>query len=211
MNISNIYGEKKWDNFNGQSPLIEVFRKFHPLTPELEAIINEHTFPVEFGKNKHIASPSKRNKYLFLILSGATYGYIKLDKQKITTWFAIENDFAGTINNLWEDAATDEYIETIEQVMAIAIPHSMSKMMFEQYPVANLIGRKLTEMYLKAASERALLSRMPGAAKRYERFVAMYPRLINRIPLKCVASFIGVRLETLSRIRNGSNTKPKTV
>ncbi|GGE44665.1 CRP-like cAMP-binding protein [Pedobacter psychrotolerans] len=202
MNIENIYGDQKWNSFGGQSPLIEVFKSFHHLSPEIEDVINDQTFPVHFAKNKHIASPLKRNKYIYLILQGAVHGYIKMGSKKITTWIAAENELAGTIRNLWEDVTTDEYVETIENVVAIAVPNSMIKLLYEQYPVANYVGRKMTEIYIKGASERAFIVRLPTALKRYQRLLVSYPHLMNRIPIKYIASFIGMRLETLSRMRN---------
>lgn len=202
MNIENIYGDQKWASFGGQSPLIAVFKSFHQLSPEIEAVINSQTFPVNFAKNKHIASPLKHNRYIYLILQGAVHGYIKMGNKKITTWIAAENELAGTIRNLWEDVMTDEYIETIENVLAIAIPHSMSKLLYENYPIANYVGRKMTEIYIKGASERAFIARLPTALKRYQRLLISYPHLMNRVPLKYIASFISMRLETLSRIRS---------
>ncbi|NTE00740.1 Crp/Fnr family transcriptional regulator [Agrobacterium tumefaciens] len=202
MNIENIYGDQKWASFGGQSPLIAVFKSFHHLSPEIEQVINDQTFPVSFAKNKHIASPLKRNKYIYLILQGAVHGYIKMGSKKITTWIAAENELAGTIRNLWEEVTTDEYIETIENVLAIAVPHSMTKLLYEQYPVANYVGRKMTEIYIKGASERAFIVRLPTALKRYQRLLVSYPHLMNRVPLKYIASFIGMRLETLSRMRS---------
>ncbi len=202
MNIENIYGDKKWIDFGGKSPLIALFKSFHELSPEIEAVINEHTFPVSFAKNKHVASPLKRNKYIYFILEGAVHGYIKTGSNKITTWIAAENELAGTIRNLWEDFSTDEYVETIENVLAIAVPNTMTNYLYENFLIANYVGRKMTELYIQGASERAFIARLPTAQKRYERFLVTYPHLMNRIPLKYIASFIGMRLETLSRLRS---------
>ncbi|RBQ05484.1 Crp/Fnr family transcriptional regulator [Pedobacter miscanthi] len=206
MNIENIYGEDKWVAFGGFSPLITVFKSYHPLSPEIENIINTYTFPVRFGKNKHIASPLKQNRYIYLILEGAVHGYLKMGNKKITTWIVAENELAGTIRNLWENETSDEYIETIDPVFAIAIPHEMSKLLYENFPIANYVGRKMTEIYFQGATERAYICRLPTALKRYKRFLVSYPHLINRVPLKYVASFIGMRLETLSRIRKQTLT-----
>jgi len=206
MNIENIYGDKKWTDFGGESPLIAVFKSFHDLSPEIKDVINEQTFPVNFAKNKHVASPLKRNKYIYLILKGAVHGYIKVGNNKVTTWIAAENELAGTIRNLWEDVPTDEYVETIENVLAIAVPHSMTNYLYENFLIANYVGRKMTELYIKGASERALLARLPTAQKRYQRLLLIYPHLMNRVPLKYIASFIGMRLETLSRLRSKTAT-----
>lgn len=201
MNIENKYGDNKWADLGGFSPLITVFKSYHPLNPEIEHIINQHTFPVKFAKNKHIASPLKQNRYIYLILEGAVHGYLKMGSKKVTTWIAAEHELAGTIRNLWENETSDEYIETIDNVFAIAIPHEMSKLLYENFPIANYVGRKMTEIYFQGASERAYLCRLPTALKRYQRFLITYPHLINRVPLKYIASFIGMRIETLSRIR----------
>ncbi|RZK18290.1 MAG: Crp/Fnr family transcriptional regulator [Pedobacter sp.] len=201
MNLENEFGEGKWDDFGGTSPLIAVFKSFHSLNPEIEKIINEQTFPVRFAKNKHIASPLKRNRYIYLILQGAVHGYIKMGNEKITTWIAIENELAGTIRNLWTDEASEEYIESIDPVLAIAIPHSMSRQLYQQFTIANYVGRKMTEIYFRSASERAFISRLSTAKKRYERYLLTYSYLVDRVPLKYIASFLNMRLETLSRIR----------
>jgi signal-transduction protein with cAMP-binding, CBS, and nucleotidyltransferase domain len=202
MNLENKFGKDKWKDFNGCSPLIAVFKQFHQLNAEIEAIINEYTFPVTFEKNKHIASPLKRNRYIFLILKGVAHGYLKMGSKKITTWITAENDLAGTIRNLWTDEASEEYIETIEPVLAIAVPHEMSRFLYNNFDIANYVGRKMTEIYYRSASERAFLSRIPTAKRRYERFLQSYGYLVDRVPQKYIASFLGMRLETLSRIKS---------
>ncbi|MCX2476954.1 Crp/Fnr family transcriptional regulator [Pedobacter sp. MC2016-05] len=201
MNLQNEYGEAKWNDFGGRSPLIAVFQSYHELNPEIEQIINKETFPVSFPKGKHIASPLKRNRYIFPIIRGAVHGYIKAGNHKITTWIAADFELAGSIRNLWQEVDSEEYIESIKPVLAIAVPHSMSRYLYNHFPIANYVGRKMTEIYFRGASERAYIAKLPTAAKRYDRFRHIYPHLLNRVPLKYIASFLGMRLETLSRIR----------
>lgn len=201
MNPEKIDTENKWLQFNGFSPLITIFKAFHPLNDEIEEIINKETFPVIFKKNKFISSPLHRNKYIFLIIQGTVRGYMKHGNKEITTWISKENELVGTIRNLWEEEATEEYIQAIEPIVAIAIPHSMSKKLYEKFPIANYVGRKMTELYYAAAFERGYLCRLQSSERRYKRFLKSYPELIDRVPLKFIASFLGMRLETLSRIR----------
>jgi hypothetical protein len=47
--------------------------------------------------------------------------------------------------------------------------------------------------------------RIPSATKKYELFLKNYGHLMGRIPLKYIASFPGMTLETLSRIRGRQN------
>ena len=197
----NLSDEDRWKKYNNFSPLISVFKKFHPLNDEIERRINQHTFPVSYKKNKFLVSPIDRNQYLFLIVKGVVRGFTKDGNAEITTWICTENEIVGTIRNLWVDGDSEEYLQALEDVDLIAIPHILTEYLFENFPEANIVGRKMVEMHYRLAEERAYLCRISSAEKRYKRFLISFPQLINRVSLKHIASFLGIRLETLSRIR----------
>jgi len=197
----NLSDEDRWKKYNNFSPLVSIFKKFHPLNDEMEKRINQHTFPISYKKNKYLVSPVDRNKFLFLIIKGVVRGFIKDGDNEITTWIAKENEVVGTIRNLWIDGDSDEYLQALEDVDLVAIPHVLSEYLYENFPEANIVGRKMMELYYRSAEERAYLCRISSAEKRYKRFLLSFPDLINRVSLKYIASFLAIRLETLSRIR----------
>ncbi|KQN36370.1 hypothetical protein ASE92_09670 [Pedobacter sp. Leaf41] len=197
----NLSEQDRWKKYNNFSPLISIFKKFHPLNDEIEKRINQHTFPISYKKNKFLVSPVDRNKYLFLIVKGVVRGFIKDGASEITTWIAMENEIVGTIRNLWIDGDSEEYLQALEDVDLIAIPHVLSEYLYENFAEANVVGRKMMELYYRSAEERAFLCRISSAEKRYKRFLLSFPDLINRVSLKHIASFLAIRLETLSRIR----------
>lgn len=197
----NLSDEDRWKKYNNFSPLVSIFKKFHPLNDEIEKRINQHTFPISYKKNKYLVSPVDRNKFLFLIIKGVVRGFIKDGNTEITTWIAKENEVVGTIRNLWIDGDSEEYLQALEDVDLIAIPHVLSEYLYENFAEANIVGRKMMEQYYRSAEERAYLCRISSAEKRYKRFLVSFPDLINRVSLKHIASFLAIRLETLSRIR----------
>jgi len=197
----NLSDEDRWKKYNNFSPLVSIFKKFHPLNDEIEKRINQHTFPISYKKNKYLVSPVDHNKFLFLIVKGVVRGFIKDGDNEITTWIAKENEVVGTIRNLWIDGDSDEYLQALEDVDLVAIPHVLSEYLYENFPEANIVGRKMMELYYRSAEERAYLCRISSAEKRYKRFLLSFPDLINRVSLKHIASFLAIRLETLSRIR----------
>jgi len=197
----NFSEENSWKKYNNFSPLISIFKKFHPLNDEIEKRINQHTFPISYKKNKFLVSPVDRNKYLFLIVKGVVRGVFKDGASEVTTWIAVENEIVGTIRNLWIVGNSEEYLQALEDVDLIAIPHVLSEYLYQNFAEANVVGRKMMELYYRSAEERAFLCRISSAEKRYKRFLLSFPNLINRVPLKHIASFLAIRLETLSRIR----------
>ena len=102
---------------------------------------------------------------------------------------------------MWIDGGSDEYLQALEDVDLVAIPHVLSEHLYENFPEANIVGRKMMELHYRSAEERAYLCRISSAEKRYKRFLLSFPDLINRVSLKHIASFLAIRLETLIRIR----------
>ncbi|MNK71313.1 hypothetical protein D3C87_907620 [compost metagenome] len=203
MNFEKKHVLDKWLTFNGFSPLITFFRSYHDLTPEIEYFINEYTFPVVFKKNKFISSPLHRNEYAYLVVKGVARGYMKDDKKEITTWIARENELIGNVYNTNEaKKPVDEYIQALEDVEAVAVPYNLYGQLYNIDHIANYIGRKIVQLHYFQSCERALISRLLTAEKKYIRFIQSYPDLVNRVGLKYIASFLCMRVETLSRIRS---------
>jgi len=203
MNTEKKYVLNKWASFNGISPLITFFRLYHDLTPEIEHFINQHTFPVVFKKNKFISSPLNRNQFTYLMVKGVARGYLKDDNKEITIWIAKENELIGNAYSIGKDNRSVEvYIQALEDVEAIAIPHDRYMQLFDMDHITNYIGRKIIQLHYFQSCERALISRLQTAEKKYIRFIQSYPGLVSRVGLKYIASFLCMRVETLSRIRS---------
>jgi hypothetical protein len=73
--------------------------------------------------------------------------------------------------------------------------------LYVQFPEFNIVTRKLLQKYYKDAEGRAFIARLTNAENKYEQFLIRYSHLANRVPLKYIASFLGMTLETLSRVR----------
>jgi hypothetical protein len=78
--------------------------------------------------------------------------------------------------------------------------------LYQQFPDFNIVIRKLLQKYYRDAEGRAFIARLTNAESKYRYFITSYNHLVNRIPLKYVASFLGMTLETLSRVRKKIST-----
>lgn len=196
--------KEKWKDFKGVSPLTAIFKELYPLSGQAVECIDKSTFPLLIKKGKFLISPFDENHdNLYFIIRGVIRGYMLADGQEITTWINEEMELVGSIRNLGLEIETEEYLQALEDTTLIAIPKSFLAYMYEHFPEVNIIGRIMLEKSYRDAEERAYISRLPSAGKRYERFANTRPNLLNRIPLKYTASYLGMQLETLSRIRAG--------
>jgi hypothetical protein len=64
-----------------------------------------------------------------------------------------------------------------------------------------VVGRVITEQYLFFAEIELYNLRKQKAEDRYRFFEKHFPDLLQKVPLKYIATYLGMNLETLSRIR----------
>ena len=184
------------------STLALFLNNIHPLCEEAMACIGSQSVAVNIAKGKFLIKPGINNDMLYLVVKGVVRGFFKEGGREITTWINAENEVVGAIRNLRLNIPSDEYVQAIEDSELVTVPDKLISHLYENFPETNIIGRLLLEDNYRGAEERAYISRIPSAEKRYKRFVQTNGELLNRIPLKYIASYLGMTLETMSRIRS---------
>jgi len=175
--------------------------QIYPLKEHLVTYLSEKVTTVEFKKGKYLISPLDKEDCLFFIVKGAVRGFTKINMKKITTWLEVENVLIGRIRSIDGLGITEEYIEAIEDCELVVVNKEMLNYLYDNYFEINYIGRVLIERSYAGAEERAFIARLPSAEIKYLRFLKVYSHLIDRVPLRLIASFLSVSEETLSRVR----------
>lgn len=194
--------KNKWNTPDGHSPVIAYFNKIAILSKEVVKEFDDHTFPLRLKKGSLLLKPGSVADHLYFIEKGVMQGYIKDDGKEITTWINEENEIVGSIRTLGTTNLCQEYLQAIEDTRLVALPVAFTEYIFKNFPETNFIGRRLWEYNYRGAEERAHICRITSAEKKYKRFMETRPELINRISMKYVASYLGMTLETLSRVRS---------
>jgi CRP-like cAMP-binding protein len=92
-------------------------------------------------------------------------------------------------------------VEAVRDTQLLLLSRSDQLELFDRIPKLERYFRILMENALVTTQMRLMDNMTLTARERYQRFCRMYPELVNEIPLKLIASFIGVTPEFLSRIR----------
>lgn len=115
-----------------------------------------------------------------------------------------ELDVVTEPRSFYSRTPTIEYIETLERTSAVSITYDELEWLYNEFPEFNRHGRILNQQYNMRALTRAEELRSNDATKRYQIFQDKYPELIERVPTRHIASYIGVKEESLYRIKNGN-------
>ncbi|WP_316804115.1 Crp/Fnr family transcriptional regulator [Pedobacter nototheniae] len=182
--------------------LLNYLQQQHSLPERLVSEYRQHCKVIKVKKSKYILSPVDNNKYLYYIVSGTVRGFIRDQGQEITTWFAFEQEIMGALRHPEEATHySEEYLHALENCMLVCIPYLLIDRMCEEFAEGNKISRKFLTLQYFSASQRSILARIPKATDRYKRMLTDERFIMSRIPLRHLASYLSMRLETLSRIR----------
>jgi len=97
-------------------------------------------------------------------------------------------------------------IEAVEDSVLLIIDKVGREIIFEKIPKFERFMRILIEKNLVANQNRLNSMMMQSAEERYLSFIKKYPQLVKRVPQHMVASYLGIKPETLSRIRKQLTT-----
>jgi CRP-like cAMP-binding protein len=183
------------------APMLYMLNAVCPLSKTAEKFIIESCHSVKVKKGEKLHKSGEICDKIYFVTKGAIRGCVKEANKDITTWITVENELVAAIYSFILQIPSYENMEAIEDSDLMAMSYTDMKKLYEIAPETNIMARRIYEKYYSDAEIRALIARLSKAEKKYEFFLKTYSHLSNRIPLTFIASFLGINLETLSRIR----------
>jgi CRP-like cAMP-binding protein len=187
--------------------LLTALNQLYRLSPEAEQYLRDHVTSCTVAKRKLLLKEGMSCENIYFIMKGALRGYIREGSKDITTWITVENELVSSILSLDERIKAIENIQALEKCELLSLTLAELEVMYERFPETNILARKILQRYYADAEQRAFIARLTKAENKYRYFLKRHQVLSNRIPLKYVASYLGVTLETLSRIRKKFSSK----
>ncbi|HWB95022.1 MAG TPA: Crp/Fnr family transcriptional regulator [Puia sp.] len=190
------------------TPLLSVLQSLHPLCAEVQRYLQEHVTASTIRKRKMLLKEGAPCEHLYFIIKGAVRGFMREGHKDITTWINVENQLVTSIFSLSGQRPAIENIQALENCELLVMTYADLDALYQLHPAFNLTARKVLEVYYADAERRAFIARLTKAENKYRHFLLNHQNLSNRIPLKYIASYLGMTLETLSRVRKKFSSKP---
>jgi CRP-like cAMP-binding protein len=187
---------------NSESPFTGFVKNIYPISTAVEEFMNQKTFSGSISKGEFLVAAGGMCTHIYLIRKGILRSYVKEGTKEITTWISSEQELVTCITCFGLQQPARENIQALEDCELSALSLEDLQYLYDHFPEANIVGRKILEKYYRDAEERAFIARLMEATSKYKHFIATKSDLLNRVPLKFIASYLGMTLETLSRIRS---------
>ncbi len=142
----------------------------------------------------------------YYIISGYMKYYKLLDSgdDLIIHLYAPDN-FAASLDSFFKEERSKEELTCISDCYLFSISKTDLEILFSTNEKWGTFGRKLMETFLIEKEERIIDKISLTAQQRYIKLIETNPGIVQNVPIKLIASFIGVKPESLSRIRKQIN------
>ncbi|WP_018615709.1 Crp/Fnr family transcriptional regulator [Segetibacter koreensis] len=141
-------------------------------------------------------------KSIYYIEKGLLRCFYTTNSQEVCSWFMKEGDLIISVPSFFPQKPSYESIQALEDCSLLCLGYDELQKMYWNFLELNFVARVLTEKYYVLAEERLYSLRKHSAPERYAFLREKYPELIQRVPSKYLASYLGISEETLSRIKS---------
>ena len=156
---------------------------------------------VAYPKGFHLFRANHKSSKFYLMKKGMLHAYTHQSDKKVTFWFGKEGDAIFPLQTLYDNRAGYENIELLEDSVLYELSvDKLHNLYLEDIHIANW-GRKFAEKELLKTEERLIPLLFTTASERYRKLLRDNPELLLRLPLECLASYLGITPVSLSRIR----------
>jgi CRP-like cAMP-binding protein len=187
------------------SPLYHFITQFVQPSEEEWDSFRDKLILIKFEKGAIIeAFQSTITKLHFLVDGYARHYFTDVSGNEVTIWVSepggLSTDYAAFTKN----KTTLYQIQAITPVTCISITREDLNELYDTYKIWERLGRLINQEYLNDFIDRNNFLISLSAKEKYDFLFQHKPHLFNIVPLKYLASYLGVSIETLSRMR--SNT-----
>jgi CRP-like cAMP-binding protein len=155
----------------------------------------------EISKKTCLLKKGQIERYLSFIEKGIIRFYIRGESEDKTFSFAFANNFVSAYDSFIAQQPCAYYVETLTDATLWSINYQDLQYVYEETGSGNKIGRFASEDLFLKKSKRELSLLHDTAEERYLKLFSEQPHLLQQIPLKYIASYIGITPQALSRIR----------
>lgn len=183
-------------NFSSDG-VISNLEAYHNFLNQLRALGT----PVKFQKNDVVFREGGKADFVIFIEEGILRTYRLVNDKEVVLGFTFPGDIDTSPISFISQEACTETIDAVCDIRGYKISRSNFFNELESVKAHNDVLQTLLLRYIDTLIVRHLDSKAYTAEENYLKLLMSQPKLINNIPLKDVASFLGISKERLSRIR----------
>lgn len=186
---------------NTEDIIKRISDAYSPLTKECQQALFRNMKVLVLAKGHTLVREGQYADKTYCIINGCARAYYLTEGKDVSDWFAFENEFISSIVSFFGHQPSPHYIELLEDSVLIEISRDAIETLADTYHDFERLIRVVVTKTMLSQQERIASILFQKAEQRYKNVLATHPNITQRVSLTHIASYLGITLETLSRIR----------
>lgn len=189
--------------------LIDYFLKKDATIPEKEIeIIQQNCKSVVYQKKEFIGKSNDLEVKLVYVIKGVLRTFITADDGvEYNRYFAFDDWWAGEFARFIANQPAAASIQALEKTEVIEFSHKNLEVLRDHCPVFINLFIKMCMVGIAKILEKEEAKKFKTIDDLYQDLFTSNPLIIRKIPLYHIASYLGVKPESLSRVKKKINVK----
>lgn len=181
--------------------LLNYFQRIMPLSEEeIKAIVDTVNIQ-HYKKGTVLLKEGEISTEVYFVLSGCVRQFYLVDGEEKTNNFFTEEQWVISMYSFGQNKPSAHYLDCCMDCSLVVGNREKEENLYRRYPKLETVSRKVMEKVFAEQQEMMSSYVTDTPEQRYVKLLKSRPDLFQKIPQYQIASYIGVKPESLSRIR----------
>ena len=173
-----------------------------PIADSLWLLMTTSMQITSLKKGELLLEEGKVCKHIYFIYKGAFRFLFLKENEEVTTGLFTEGTCMTNMKSLTSLQPSTIFIQALEDAILVKMSKESLIQLYKQAAAVEGIGRVILEHMIADEAEWKEMYTIYNPEERYRFMMKRAPQFLQKIPLQYIASYLGMRRETLSRIRS---------
>lgn len=184
-----------------EQKLLDYFSKILPLTKEeIDGIVATLTIK-KYPKGTILLKEGEISTETYFVLEGCVRQYFLIDGEEKTNNFFTEEQWVISMQSMANNTPSKHFLECVNECVLVVGNREKEEHLYQQFPKLETVSRKVMEKVFAEQQELSGTYFTDTPEERYLNLISTRPDLLQKVPQYIIASYVGVKPESLSRIR----------
>lgn len=181
--------------------IIKHIGQLLPIPEEDLRIFTSKFEPVSLKKGDYFIKEGEICKKVGFIVSGSMLCSYNKDGDTVIDEFSLDKEFITDYFSFLTSSPAEKDVKCLENTELVVISYNNMQLLYSLSPIFEKVGRLMAEALFMNWQQKAKSLLLDNAETRYLKLISRRPDLPQRVPQYLIASHLGIKPETLSRIR----------
>lgn len=159
--------------------------------------------PYNCKRKTVLTAAGETERYLYFVVDGVQRSfYVEESGKEATVVFTYPPSFSGVADSFLTQTPSLYFFETLTASTFLRTTYTQLAQIMQQYPLIQTLVLKATAFALKGVLQRQIDIQCFTAEEKFKALLRRSPHLLQIIPHKYLASYVGMDAATFSKLMN---------